>query len=103
MKKVIIFSILTFISSYTFAQKDVAAKAILNKLSEKYKLYDVVKTDFDFTLENPQAGVKETQAAPCWRGQKPISLLLLYLARVNQRSRKLHSKSSAMAKPSGLT
>jgi len=62
MKKIIIFSILTFISSYTFAQKDLAAKAILNKLSEKYKLYDVVKTDFDFTLDNPQAGVKETQS-----------------------------------------
>lgn len=44
------------------AEKDASAKAILNKVSEKYRMYDVVKTDFDFTLDNQQAGVKETQS-----------------------------------------
>jgi outer membrane lipoprotein-sorting protein len=61
MKKLLIFSVLTLLTTYTFAQKDVAAKAILSKVSEKYRMYDVVKTDFDFTLDNQQAGVKETQ------------------------------------------
>jgi outer membrane lipoprotein-sorting protein len=62
MKKLFILSILSLLSTYTFAQKDAEAKAILNKVSEKYRTYDVVKTDFDFTLDNQQAGVKETQS-----------------------------------------
>lgn len=63
MKKLLIFSILTILSAgAAFAQKDASAKAILNQVSAKYKLYDAVKTDFNFTLENPQAGVKETQS-----------------------------------------
>jgi outer membrane lipoprotein-sorting protein len=62
MKKLFVLSILSLLTTYTFAQKDAAAKAILNKVSEKYSTYDVVKTDFDFTLDNQQAGVKETQS-----------------------------------------
>ncbi len=66
MKKILIFSFLISITTFAFAQKgvekDATAKAILNKVSEKYRAYDVVKTDFDFTLDNPQAGVKETQS-----------------------------------------
>jgi outer membrane lipoprotein-sorting protein len=61
MKKLSLFSALLLITSYTFAQKDVAAKAILTKVSEKYRLYDAVKTDFDFTLDNQQAHIKETR------------------------------------------
>jgi outer membrane lipoprotein-sorting protein len=61
MKKIIVFSILSSITTCCFAQKDAAAKAILNKVSEKYRQYDVVKTDFDFILDNPQAHVKETR------------------------------------------
>src|ERR1700752_2548176 len=61
MKKIIVFSVLSIIATHCFAQKDVAAKAILNKVSEKYRQYDAVKTDFDFTLDNPQANVKETR------------------------------------------
>jgi len=61
MKKLLLFSILSFLITTTYAQKDAAAKAILNKVSQKYRTYDVVKTDFTFTLENPQAGIKETQ------------------------------------------
>ena len=66
MKKVLIFSFLTLITTCSFAQKgfekDAAAKAILSKVSEKYRLYEIIKTDFDFTLDNKQAGVKETQS-----------------------------------------
>jgi outer membrane lipoprotein-sorting protein len=62
MKKLFILPLLTLITTWSFAQKDVAAKAILDKVGEKYRMYDVVKTDFDFTLDNQQAGVKETQS-----------------------------------------
>jgi outer membrane lipoprotein-sorting protein len=62
MKKLFILPLLTLITTCSFAQKDVAAKAILDKVGEKYRMYDVVKTDFDFTLDNQQAGVKETQS-----------------------------------------
>jgi outer membrane lipoprotein-sorting protein len=62
MNKPIIFSALILIAVIpAFAQKDAAAKAILNKVSQKYRTYDAIKTDFTFTLENPQAGIKETQ------------------------------------------
>jgi outer membrane lipoprotein-sorting protein len=61
MKKLIACSALLLITAYCFAQKDIAAKAILSKVSEKYRQYDAVKTDFDFTLNNQQANVKETR------------------------------------------
>src|SRR5580692_10909660 len=66
MKKLLIFSFSILITTYSFAQKgaekDASAKAILDKVGANYRAYDVVKTDFDFTLDNPQAGVKETQS-----------------------------------------
>lgn len=43
------------------AQTDSKAKEILAAVSKKYKSYDVVKTEFSFTLNNAQAKVKETQ------------------------------------------
>jgi outer membrane lipoprotein-sorting protein len=61
MNRLIIFTALLLTIIDTYAQKDVAAKAILNKVSEKYKTYDAIKTDFIFTLDNPQAGIKESQ------------------------------------------
>jgi outer membrane lipoprotein-sorting protein len=44
-----------------FAQSEVKAKEILAEVSKKYRAYDVIKTDFSYTLENPQAKIKETQ------------------------------------------
>ena len=44
------------------AQSEVKAKAILAEVSKKYRNYDVIKTDFTYTLENQQAKIKETQA-----------------------------------------
>lgn len=63
MNKPTIISALLFLitSAPVFAQKDVAAKAILSKVTAKYRTYDIIKTDFTFALENPQAGIKETQ------------------------------------------
>lgn len=63
MKKILLFSLLTALSiTQTFAQKDVEAKKILNQVSLKYKSYDVVKADFTFTFDDPQANMKATQS-----------------------------------------
>jgi outer membrane lipoprotein-sorting protein len=45
-----------------FAQSEVKAKEILAEVSKKYRSYDVIKTEFSYTLENPQAKIKETQS-----------------------------------------
>lgn len=62
MKSQIIY-LLLFTSTVTtaFAQKDAQAQSILNEVSRKYKTYDIIKTNFVYTLENPQANIKETQ------------------------------------------
>ncbi|WP_113635736.1 LolA family protein [Nubsella zeaxanthinifaciens] len=62
MKKVIVALLtLSVFSTVAHAQTDPKAKAILAEVSKKYRSYDVVKTDFTFTLDNKQAKVKETQ------------------------------------------
>lgn len=62
MKKTILLIILAFVTfGKSFAQKDAQAKAILDQVTKKYKTYDAIKTDFTFTLDNPQANIKETQ------------------------------------------
>lgn len=60
-KAVLAFLALGIFSSVAVAQNDPKAKAILAEVSKKYRSYDVVKTDFTFTLDNKQAKVKETQ------------------------------------------
>lgn len=62
MKKII--SALIVVSFFAFtanAQTDAKAKEILAAVSKKYRSYDIVKTDFTFTLNNEKAKVKETQ------------------------------------------
>lgn len=67
MKKLILsLFILSGLSYGSFAQTDAKAKAILAAVSKKYKSYDVVKTDFTFTLESPQNKVNETQQGTLW-------------------------------------
>lgn len=62
MKKYILLLLISVVSfNKLFAQPDDKAKKILSGVSQKYKSYDAIKTDFTFTLENPQAGIKETQ------------------------------------------
>ncbi|HXI00906.1 MAG TPA: outer membrane lipoprotein carrier protein LolA [Sphingobacteriaceae bacterium] len=46
----------------SFAQNDAKSKAILAEVSKKYRSYDIIKTDFTYTLENPQAKIKESQS-----------------------------------------
>jgi len=52
------------------AQTDAKAKQILNEVSKKYRSYDVIKTDFTFTLDNPQAKIKETQTGTLYAKAK---------------------------------
>jgi outer membrane lipoprotein-sorting protein len=62
MKKLLVCCLLSLLTvNAAFAQKDVAAKKILNQVSAKYRSYDVVKTNFSFTYENQQANTKDTQ------------------------------------------
>jgi outer membrane lipoprotein-sorting protein len=44
------------------AQSETKAKVILAEVSKKYRSYDVIKTEFSYTLENPEAKIKEVQA-----------------------------------------
>lgn len=52
------------------AQTDAKAKSILAEVSKKYRSYDVIKTDFTFTLDNPRAKVKETQVGTLYAKSK---------------------------------
>ena len=62
MKKTIIYALLFIgISTQAFAQKDTEAKAILDKVSQKYHAYNIVKSDFTFTIEDQQNNVKQSQ------------------------------------------
>lgn len=62
MKKIVVALITIGLFGFAVhAQTDPKAKEILAAVSKKYRSYDVVKTDFTFTLNNAQAKVKETQ------------------------------------------
>lgn len=62
MKKIIVALMVMGAFGFTAnAQTDSKAKEILAAVSKKYRSYDIVKTDFTFTLNNAQAKVKETQ------------------------------------------
>lgn len=63
MKKATLYiALIILIASRAFAQQDAKAKTILNQVSAKFKTFNTVKSDFSFTLDNPQAGAKQTQA-----------------------------------------
>ncbi len=64
MKKflsIIVISILS--TTFLMAQKskEQIAKDILNGVSAKYRSYDIIKTDFTYTLQNTKAKINETQ------------------------------------------
>ncbi|RYE13636.1 MAG: outer membrane lipoprotein carrier protein LolA [Sphingobacteriales bacterium] len=62
MKKLFIYLLLLTGTVFnTYAQKDDAAKAILNELSKKYRSYTSIKTDFLLSVENKQAALVENQ------------------------------------------
>lgn len=61
IKKLFIYTALVLSSVSAFAQKDAEAKKILDAVAAKYKVYNTIKTDFTFTADNQQAGIKQTQ------------------------------------------
>jgi outer membrane lipoprotein-sorting protein len=61
MKFIKLFILFLLASLGAFAQKDAAAKAILTPLSQKYRAYTTIKTDFTFTLDNQPQNMKATQ------------------------------------------
>lgn len=71
MKK-LMFGMLMLLGYTTFAtaQTDAKAKAILTEVSKKYRSYDVIKTEFTFTLDNPQANIKQSQAGTLYAKSK---------------------------------
>jgi outer membrane lipoprotein-sorting protein len=50
-----------FLFQAVYAQGDKKAKEILTGTSAKYKSYKSMRAEFSYTLENPQAKIKETQ------------------------------------------
>jgi len=61
MKKLLFYTLFLLTTTHAFAQKDAAAKSILKQVSQKYRSYNVIKSDFTFTVDNQQANVKETR------------------------------------------
>src|ERR1700761_3283556 len=61
MKFIKLSILFVLVSASAFAQKDAAAKAILTPLSQKYRSYSAIKTDFSFTLDNQAQNIKATQ------------------------------------------
>lgn len=62
MKKIsVALFILTGFSYAGYAQNAAKAKVILAEVTKKYRMYDVVKADFTFTVDNPKANVKQTE------------------------------------------
>ncbi|WP_113654183.1 LolA family protein [Pedobacter namyangjuensis] len=61
MKKILVALLVLGTGLVANAQTDAKAKEILAAVSKKYRTYDIVKSDFTFTLNNAQAKVKETQ------------------------------------------
>jgi outer membrane lipoprotein-sorting protein len=62
MKKILLYPLLLLATAPAFAQKDAQAKVILNQVSQKYRSYGVIKSDFNFTVDNPTAGIKESRS-----------------------------------------
>ena len=65
MKKLFIAAFLVIGSMMSvMAQSEAKAKVILAEVSKKYRSYDVIKTEFSYTLENPEAKSKKFRREP---------------------------------------
>jgi outer membrane lipoprotein-sorting protein len=61
MKKLFASIILFTALTPAFAQKDADAKAILSQVSQKYRSYNTVKSDFIINIQSAQEGINQTQ------------------------------------------
>jgi outer membrane lipoprotein-sorting protein len=62
MNKIIIGAFLILLTGLNALAQVDQAKAILAEVSKRYKTYDAIKTEFTYTIDNPQAKIKEKQA-----------------------------------------
>lgn len=62
MRRILLVAIAMFLVTGVYAQGDKKAKDILSAVSSKYKSYKSMRAEFSYTLENPQAKIKETQS-----------------------------------------
>ncbi len=60
MKKFAFFAVMFFAAGSLFAQQDLKAKEILDKLSVTTKSFKTIQIDFSFTLENKKNNVTQT-------------------------------------------
>jgi outer membrane lipoprotein-sorting protein len=72
MKKNIVYLLITFLlsSTFAFAQSDPIAKAILAGVSKKYRSYDVIKAEFIYGIKNPQANINQSQSGVLYSKSK---------------------------------
>lgn len=62
MKKLFIYTLIVISSAASaYGQKDVQARSILNQVSQKYRSFPAIKSNFLFTINSPQAGEKITK------------------------------------------
>jgi outer membrane lipoprotein-sorting protein len=61
MNKHIIYLLLLLSATTASAQKDAQAKAILDQVSQKYRSFNFIKSDFTFTIDDQQASIKQTR------------------------------------------
>jgi outer membrane lipoprotein-sorting protein len=58
------------IGGVAIAQPEVKAKAILAAVSKKYATYNIIKSDFTYTLESPQAKINQTYSGTLYTKAK---------------------------------
>jgi len=78
MKKILAYLMLAVTpASATFAQQDAQAKTILNGVSQKYRSYNTVKSDFTINIQSPQDKVNQTQSGTLYTQAKTNKYKLL--------------------------
>ena len=87
MKKFVTVALLGLaVISTASAQNDPKAKAILSDVSNKYKTYTNIKTDFTYTLNNPKAGVNESMTGTLYAKAKSNKYKVLLYKKDNGKS-----------------
>ena len=72
------FFMLLIVSSNLFAQSDVSSKVILDAITKKFKTYNVVKTDFTFTVNNLETKSNESEVGVLYLKSKANKYKLIF-------------------------
>ncbi len=71
MKKILAYLMVIMApASAAFAQQDAQAKSILNGVSQKYRSYNTVKSDFTINIQSPQDKINQTQSGTLYTQAK---------------------------------